>query len=454
MAFDLRTWLQTLSERVVTDQDSEQEKLNKQLLIFASALMGFAAMVWVAIYHAMGIRFSSTVPFSYMVISAASLALYLARTDLPLVRGMHGNFPLYRFLQTLLFLFVPFIMQWSIGSYISSSGVMLWALLAPIGVMVFQGSRESLPWFVAYLVLTAVSGFFDYYLAEGVEAGVTMQSIAVFFALNFAAMSTIVYLLFNHFVRQRDILSQRITEQHEQLREEQEKSERLLLNILPGPIAQRLKQQHSVIADGFADVTVMFADIINFTRLSEEMSPRLMVGLLNEVFSHFDQLAERHGLEKIKTIGDAYMVAGGLGEQHRSAVPQDGDGERDYSAAICSMALDMCNYMDTRSGFKRARLQIHVGIGTGPVVAGVIGMKKFIYDLWGDTVNIASRVTDEAGASQILVDAVTYRRVRHLFEFGEQQTLTVKGKGEIAAYRLVGYRTQVQPRAPATGRLA
>ena len=122
MGFDLRTWLQSLSERVITDQDSEQEKLNKQLLIFASALMGFAAMVWVAIYQAMGIRFSSTVSFSYMMISAISLALYLARTNIPLVREMHGNFPLYRFIQTLLFLFVPFIMQWSIGSYISSSG--------------------------------------------------------------------------------------------------------------------------------------------------------------------------------------------------------------------------------------------------------------------------------------------------------------------------------------------
>ena len=161
-------------------------------------------MVWVAIYQAMGIRFSSTVPFTYVVLSAASLALYLWK----------GNFPLFRFIQTSLFLFVPFIMQWSIGSYVSSSGVMLWALLAPVGVMIFQGPRESMPWFFAYIVLTALSGFFDYYLTEGVEAGVTMQSIAVFFALNFAAMSTIVYLLISYFVRQRDKLAEQINEQH------------------------------------------------------------------------------------------------------------------------------------------------------------------------------------------------------------------------------------------------
>jgi class 3 adenylate cyclase len=367
-----------------------------------------------------------------------SLAYYLWRR----------NFPLFRFVQTSFFLFVPFIMQWSIGSYVSSSGVMLWALLAPVGVMIFQGARESLPWFCAYIALTALSGFFDYYLAEGVESGVTMQSVAVFFALNFAAMSTIVYLLVNYFVRERDKLAQRVTEQNEQLKVEQEKSERLLLNILPGPIAHRLKQQQSIIADGFADVTVMFADIVNFTRLSEEMSPRLIVGLLNEVFSHFDQLAEKHGLEKIKTIGDAYMVAGGLGEHHRDGVAPAAD-DRDYSVAICNMALEMCEYMDSRSGFKRARLQIHVGIGTGPVVAGVIGMKKFIYDLWGDTVNIASRVTAEAAASTILVDATTYRRVRHLFDFDEEQTLSVKGKGEISAYRLIGRKA---PGIAAAGR--
>jgi len=429
MAGDMRAWLANLSQRVISDQDSEQERLNKTLLIFASGLMGFAAMVWVAIYQAMGIRFSSTVPFTYVVLSAASLALYLWK----------GNFPLFRFIQTSLFLFIPFIMQWSIGSYVSSSGVMLWALLAPVGVMIFQGARESLPWFFAYIVMTAVSGFFDYYLGTGSQHGVNMQTISVFFALNFAAMSTIVYLLISYFVRQRDKLQEHVDEQNRMLTREQEKSERLLLNILPGPIAERLKEQHVTIADGFADVTVMFADIINFTRLSEEMPPKFMVTMLNEVFSHFDALAEKHGLEKIKTIGDAYMVAGGLGEHH-----QEGSGrpvvhdQRDYSAGICDMALEMCEYMDTRSGFKRARLEIHVGIGTGPVVAGVIGMKKFIYDLWGDTVNIASRVTSEAGASTILVDTATYKRVRHLYDFEGPRMLTVKGKGELAAYRLIG----------------
>jgi adenylate cyclase len=426
MAGDIGGWLRTLRERVITPQDTERDRLHKTLAIFACGLMGFSAMLWLAIYQLMGIRFSATVPLVYLAVSAGSLAFYL----------WNRNFNLFRFVQTSLFLFVPFIMQWSIGSYVSSSGVMLWALLAPVGVMIFQGPRQSLPWFFAYIVMTAVSGFFDYYLGEGTQQGVNMQTIAVFFALNFAAMSTIVYLLISYFVRQRDVLQDRVDAQHRLLKQEQEKSERLLLNILPGPIANRLKEQQITIADGFADVTVMFADIINFTQLSEEMPPKFMVTLLNEVFSHFDQLAEKHGLEKIKTIGDAYMVAGGLDVHHRddhATAP-----ERDYSAAMCDLAIDMRDYMAALSGVRISRLQIHVGIGTGPVVAGVIGTKKFIYDLWGDTVNIASRVTSEATAGKILLDATTYRRVRDLFEFEGPLTLNVKGKGEISAWRLVG----------------
>jgi class 3 adenylate cyclase len=426
MARDLSNWLGNLRQRVISDKDNERDRLNKTLAIFACGLMSFGAMLWLAIYWAMGIKFSPTVPLCYLALSGGSLGLYM----------WNRNFGLFRFIQVSLFLFVPFIMQWSIGSYVSSSGVMLWALLAPVGVMIFQGPRESLPWFFAYMVMTATSGFFDYYLGEGAQQGVTMQSIAVFFSLNFAAMSTIVYLLISYFIRQRDKLQERVDTQHRLLQLEQEKSERLLLNILPGPIADRLKEQQSTIADGFADVTVMFSDIINFTQLSEEMPPKFMVTMLNEVFSHFDRLAEQRGLEKIKTIGDAYMVAGGLDLHHR--YDAEHTPPADYTTAICELALDMRDYMNTQSGVKRSRLQIHVGIGTGPVVAGVIGMKKFIYDLWGDTVNIASRVTAEATSGMILVDNTTYRRVRHSFEFEGPHTISVKGKGEVTVYRLIG----------------
>ncbi len=424
MSGNLRTRLNGLSERVINAKDSEQVKLNKTLLIFACSLMSFGSVLWLALYWAMGIKFSSTVPLTYLVLSSVSLAYYLYSL----------NFALFRTVQVSLFLFMPFIMQWSIGSFVSSSGVALWALLAPLGVMIFQGARQSLPWFAAYIILTVISGFFDYLLTSGTESGVTMQSIAVFFTLNFAAMSTIMYLLISSFVRQRDKLQDFVTEQNRLLNIEQAKSETLLLNILPAPIARRLKDHQGIIADGFADVTVMFADIINFTSLAEEAPPKAMVELLNEVFSKFDAMADFHHIEKIKTIGDAYMAAGGLLEHDGVDFAVDA---RDYTAAMLRLALDMQKYMEELSVKKDMPLRIHVGICSGPVVAGVIGTRKFIYDLWGDTVNTASRVTGEAKAGTIFVDAMTYRRTKNMFEFEGPVSIEAKGKGKFDVYRLI-----------------
>lgn len=425
----IRAGLNKISRRVITEHDSDQERLNKTLLIFACGLMGFGSVLWLALYWAMGIRFSSTVPLCYLALSASSLAYYLKTL----------NFGLFRTIQVSLFLFTPFVMQWSIGSYVSSSGVALWALLAPLGVMIFQGARQSMPWFTAYIVMTVVSGFFDYQLTPGAEYGVTMQGIAVFFTLNFAAMSTIMYLLISYFVRQRDRLQQAVDEQNGLLRIEQKKSESLLLNILPEPIARRLKDSQGIIADGFPDVTVMFADIVDFTRISAQMPPKALVELLNEVFSEFDARAERLGLEKIKTVGDAYMVAGGL--INRGGV-QAGAESRDYSAAVLRLALEMRLYVDCLAQQRGLDLAIHVGICSGPVVAGVIGTRKFIYDLWGDTVNTASRISDEALPGIILVDAATHRRSCRQFDYKGPFSVTGKGKGDIKVYRLEGIISQ------------
>ncbi len=423
----LRDWLNGLGRRAVSAADSEEDRLRKTLLIFASAAMGVGSILWLVIYQAMGIKFSATVPFVYILATAVSLSMYL----------WTRNFDVFRLIQLGLFLFVPFVMQWSIGSYVSSSGVMLWALLAPIGAILVYGARESIPWFIAYVVLAVVSGVFDFYLASELPRNVSMQSIAVFFALNFVAMSSIIYTLVTYFMRQREKLQAALKAQHVLLQAEQDKSERLLLNILPATIAERLKASDATIADGFANVTVMFADIKDFTRLSSEQPPIVMVESLNRVFSHFDALAERHGLEKIKTIGDAYMVAGGL--TGIGGAPPAVDDLR-HTSAMLDMALDMLAFMETLPPVGATRLRLHIGVSTGPVVAGVIGIKKFIYDLWGDTVNMASRVTDEADAGTVLVDVATYQRMHALYEFEGPATLNVRGKGNITAYWLVGPR--------------
>ncbi|MGI0487262.1 CHASE2 domain-containing protein [Pantanalinema rosaneae CENA516] len=220
------------------------------------------------------------------------------------------------------------------------------------------------------------------------------------------------------------------------LRAEQAKSERLLLNILPGAIADRLKQSedlieqpaHSkaLIADSFESVTVLFADIVNFTTLSANISPADLVGLLNRIFLMFDDLCDKHGLEKIKTIGDAYMVVGGL-PQPRS----------DHAQAIAEMALDMQAEMQQFSTYEGDPIAVRVGINTGAVVAGVIGKKKFIYDLWGDAVNMASRMESHGIAGGIQVTESTYGLLKDQYRFEPRGSIQVKGRGQMQTYFLL-----------------
>jgi len=377
-------------------------------------------MLWLFLYWQMGPQFSSTVPFVFQILLVANLLTYFKS----------GNFDFFRYSQLALFLFAPFVIQWGIGNFITASGISLWGLLAPIGAVLCFGSRESAAWFFAYIFLTALSGFFDYFLADSIAAGTPKVPIRVsvfFFALNFAAVSTIVYLLLRYSTQEKAKAQASLEETHRLLQDEQDRSERLLLNILPGPIAERLKYEKQTIADGFADVTVMFVDIVNFTKLAEGMSPQQVFAMLNRIFSSFDELAEQFGMEKIKTIGDAYMVAGGLNKD-----------EGNYSQAIAELALAMRDLLRTDFEVNSLHLEVRIGIGTGPIVAGVVGKKKFIYDLWGDTVNLASRITSEGVPGMVHVDETTYRRLADRFEFQPPQIIHLKGKGNTPVYRLVG----------------
>ncbi|MBL1173859.1 adenylate/guanylate cyclase domain-containing protein [Pantanalinema sp. GBBB05] len=209
------------------------------------------------------------------------------------------------------------------------------------------------------------------------------------------------------------------------LRAEQEKADRLLLNILPAEIAEKLKQDQTAIADRFEEVTILFADIVSFTELSTKISPIELVSCLNEIFSAFDQLAEQHDLEKIKTIGDAYMVVGGL------PTPRP-----DHAEAIAQMALDMQREITKFQTCIGTNFQLRIGIHTGTVVAGVIGLKKFSYDLWGDAVNLASRMESHGIVGAIQVSDTTYDRLKHKFLLEKRGLISVKGRGEVLTYLL------------------
>lgn len=229
-----------------------------------------------------------------------------------------------------------------------------------------------------------------------------------------------------------DITMRKVWE--EALLYQQQCTEDLLQNILPAPIAQRLKLQESIIADSFDEVTVLFADLVNFTELSAQIPPTKLVDLLNKIFSVFDRLTEKHGLEKIKTIGDAYMVVGGLPTSRP-----------DHAEAVVEMALDMQQAINRFQRNDGKPFDLRIGINTGPVVAGVIGMKKFAYDLWGDTVNVASRMESTGMAGGIQVTAATYKLLKDKYVFEERDAITIKGKGEMITYWLTErkiYRTR------------
>lgn len=215
----------------------------------------------------------------------------------------------------------------------------------------------------------------------------------------------------------------------EALRYQQQQTDRLLLNILPATIAERLKKDQRTIAEHFAEVSVLFADIVGFTELSARISPTELVHMLNAIFSQFDYLVERHGLEKIKTIGDAYMVVGGI------PIPKP-----DHAEAIAEMAIDMQTTMVQFNAETGQNFRMRIGIHTGPVTAGVIGVKKFIYDLWGDTVNTASRMESHGIPGEIQVTEATYERLRDRYYFESRGAIAVKGKGEMQAYLLKSHK--------------
>jgi class 3 adenylate cyclase len=280
-----------------------------------------------------------------------------------------------------------------------AAGRRAWALL----VAVYSGGSP--------LVFVAVSDL---------PAGFAAQ--LVYSAVSDLALLAAVLLL-GEAVRGRRALDQ----EHRLLVAEQDRSERLLLNVLPAPIAARLKQGEAVIADRFPEVTVLFADLAGYTASSDRSSPERLVQVLGDLFTAFDRLAQRHGLEKIKTVGDAYMVAGGL------PVPRP-----DHAEAVAEMALAVREEVGRHLDPSGQPLAVRIGIDTGPVVAGVIGTSKFSYDLWGDTVNTASRMESQGVVGCIQVTERTYRRLRDRYHFERRGPVQVKGKGELVTWFLVG----------------
>ena len=396
---------------------SPEEKLSGDMLMLTSGFMMCAAALWLAIYWSMGYQYSTAIPLIFQGLSAVTIGLY----------WKYKRLEAFAIVQLALILFTPFAMQWSIGNFVTASGVSLWGLIAPVGAVTILGNRQSIPWFFAWLFMTVMAGVFDYLLGTTVRS-FDLSTVAVFFVLNFAAISVMIYALLWYFSNEKTKLRHMVEASYAELAEEKGRSDRLLLNILPAAIAERLKRGEVNIAQGHADVTVLVADIVGFTRMTEELSPVETVRILNDIFTIFDDIAGAHRVEKIKTIGDAYMAAAGL----------ETGSHVHYADAVAGMALDMLDRIEDYRQRTGERVQIRIGIGTGPIVAGVIGKKKFIYDMWGDTVNVAFRMAADAVPGTAQVDAMTYRRLQGRFRFDQAHEVDIKGKGRMQVYHLIG----------------
>jgi class 3 adenylate cyclase len=367
----IRNALERLSLIGVLPDDSDDVRIQKVTLTLSAVTVTILSVFWVGTYWALGLVVPAAIPLTYQLASIVTLVAF-ARTK---------DYRFFRFSQIVLIFALPFMLQWSLGGYVASSAVSLWALVGVFGALFFYSARQAVPWFVVFVALTVFSGLIDPILAAS-PAAIPTGIQVTFFVLNILGVSVTAYLLLQYSVRARDAaLAQ---------------SDGLLLNVLPRPIAERLKRDPGVIAERYDEVSVLFADVADFTPFAERTSPERLVGVLNEVFSAFDVLTERHRLEKIKTIGDAYMVAGGLPEPRA-----------DHAEAIAALAVDMQAELARVCEALGLGLEIRIGIDSGPVVAGVIGRRKFIYDLWGDTVNTASRMDSHGVPGRILVPAAT-----------------------------------------------
>ena len=389
--------------------DGEELRLRKALLVTSALMMASMGIPWGAIYLYFDEPVAAAIPTGYAALSFASLAVF----------SRFHTFETFRTSQLLMSMLLPLLLMLALGGFINSSAVALWSLTSPLGALMFAERRQANGWFVGYAALLAIGIVFEPFARAA--NNLPPYVITTFFVMNFLGVSIFAFVLTGYFVGRKNLAMQL-------LGVEQQKSESLLLNVLPREIAAILRNETRTIADYHDKVSVMFADLTGFTKMSAKMQPDQVVDFLNDVFSHFDQLVDRYAIEKIRTIGDAYMVAAGV------PAPRP-----DHAQVLARFALDILAYTDTLAAQGKAA-KFRVGIGTGPVVAGVIGYKKFCYDVWGDTVNTASRMESLSEPGRIQLDEATYQLIEKDFECTSRGPIDVPGKGPMNTWFLVGER--------------
>jgi adenylate cyclase len=387
------------------DADDHDARGRKSLLVLTALIILPVSALWGLIYLAFG-QPVAILPFIYFAISVGSLLVF-ARTH---------SFRFLLAVQLLDILFAPTLGQMLTGGFLPSGVVGLWGILAPLGALVFLDVPLAVRWFVAYLAVFLATGIAGELFFPDADLPGWFSSAML--ALNVSFGGAVVFTLLAFFAHQR-------REALRDLQLERDKTESLLLNVLPSSVADRLRARAGTIADSFDSATILFADVADFTPLAGRLRPTELVELLDRLFSRFDALVENHGLEKIKTIGDCYMVAAG--------VP---DPRPDHARAAALLALDLRDAMRSPQWLGRDGLQLRIGIGSGAVVAGVIGRKRFLYDLWGDAVNTASRMESHGTPGEIQITRETYELLKDDFVCRPRGMVAIKGKGEMPTWYL------------------
>jgi guanylate cyclase len=350
---------------------------------------------------------AGAIPLSYSAISLLSI-IYFGRTR---------QYRFFRFSQLALILLLPFVLMITLGGFVNGSAVVLWALISPLGAMLFDEPRHAPRWFLAFAILVVLSGFLQPYLRT--DNHLSPLLVNFFFVINLVGVGSLVFMMVFYFVGQKNMF--------------QQKSESLLLNILPKEIAAILRNESRTIADHYDEASVLFADMVGFTPLSAQLPPVQMVELLNEVFSFFDSLLDKYDVEKIRTIGDSYMVASG--------VPR---GRSDHAQALAYMALEIRDHIATNTFCNGQRVNFRIGINSGSMIAGVIGKRKFVYDVWGDAVNVASRMESHGLGGAVQITRATYDLIKDEFVCEPRGTVNVKGKGEMEVWLVVSKKSEAR----------
>ncbi len=398
------TWsLSSLLDIGALPDDSKDLRLQKRMLMTVALLGLFVGFGWGTVYWILGETTAALIPGSYGVLTAVNILVYRSTK----------RYKVFRFTQMLFFLILPFALQLTLGGFVGASAVIIFGLFAPLGALVIQSRKVATRWMVAYISLLVASLIIQPAMTNNNSLSETV--VGVLFIANIFGIASFTFIVMNYFVGQREMMQAA-------LQREQEKSDNLLLNILPREVAADLKERGRTRATYYQSASVLFADQVGFTEFSGRTSPEDIVRTLNEIFTSFDEIVSRRDVEKIRTIGDAYMAAAG--------VPIEWD---EHATAIVDAALDMQGFINTYDG-----IQFRIGVSSGPLVGGVVGTSKFQYDIWGDTVNMASRMESSGQPGRIQISDATYQLIKDEFECELRGEIDVKGKGTMTTRFVVG----------------